>query len=58
VNHPSDIYVIDTANTPQHAEDDEVTCPNCGRDHIPDDDEGQFHDTCVECLDGHGGEEG
>lgn len=36
---------------------EEATCPNCGRDHIPDEYEGQFHDTCVECLDGHGGDE-
>ncbi|HEY9251713.1 MAG TPA: hypothetical protein VIP06_03560 [Nocardioides sp.] len=38
-------------------EAEEVTCPNCGRDHIPDEYEGQTHDVCVECLDGRGDDE-
>lgn len=32
--------------------EEEVSCPNCGRDHVPD--EGENHTTCVECLDGRG----
>lgn len=36
---------------------EEVSCPNCGRDHTPDEYEGQSHDTCVECLDGRGADE-
>lgn len=42
---------------PDFGDEEEITCPNCGRDHIPDSFEGQFHDTCVECLDGNGGED-
>lgn len=46
-----------TPDVEQLHDEDEVTCPNCGRDHIPDEYEGQFHDTCVECLDGYGEDE-
>ncbi|WP_419704967.1 hypothetical protein [Promicromonospora sp. NFX87] len=41
--------------TDEVGEADEVTCPNCGRDHIPD--EGDSHTTCVECQDGSGDDE-
>ena len=52
-----DPIAAELAPTPDPADvdtDEEATCPNCGRDHIPDENEGT---TCVECLDGRGEDE-
>lgn len=33
---------------------EEITCPNCGRDHIPDEGDPTQADTCWECQNGYG----